>query len=341
MVFIYGFCDGNSRSSVQEYARRFPNRRTPNRQVFTDLFNRLRETGCVRKVVPDGVVQTPVEVENDILHSVQQSPGTSVRKLSRQHLVSISKTWRILHNEGLYPYHLRKVQALHAGDTLRRSQFCRWVAGNRHQIKFILFTDEAQFTRNGINNSKNVHIWAEDNPHATVETNFQQRFSVNVWCGLLNDKLVGPHILDGAQNGVSYLHFLNNTLPELLEDVAIQSMARMFYQHDGAPPHRSRAVVETLRNRFEEKLIAHQGPVNWPPRSPDLTPMDYFLWGYMKTEVYRSKPQTREELVEKIHTVAETIKSNPIMIRAATLSLVKRARLCLSKNGGHFENLIS
>lgn len=174
-----------------------------------------------------------------------------------------------------------------------------------------------------------------------METNFQQRFSVNVWCGLLDNKLVGPYIFDGSQNGVSYQHFLNNTLPELLEDVSIQSLVRMFYQHDGAPPHRSQAVVQTLRNRFKKKLIAHRGPVNWPPRSPDLTPMDYFLWGYIKSEVYKIKPQTREELVQRIRTVAETIKSNSNMIRAATSSLLKRARLCRSENGGHFENLIS
>jgi len=45
----------------------------------------------------------------------------------------------------------------------------------------ILFTDEATFTRNGINNARNSHRWSHENPLGTVETNFQRRFSINVW----------------------------------------------------------------------------------------------------------------------------------------------------------------
>lgn len=340
MHFVYGFCNGSSRAAVIEYGRRFPNRVLPNRQVFTDIHNRLCETGSFAKSTHEGINQTPIQVEENIIHSVQQSPGTSVRRLSRQHLVSSYKTWKILNNEGLYPYHLRKVQALHPGDNIIRSEFCRWVAANRRLVKLILFTDEAQFTRNGINNSKNTHIWAEENPHAIVETKFQRRFSVNVWCGLINDKLVGPYILDGALNGVTYLQFLQDTLPELLEDIPIQTRTTMFYQHDGAPPHRSCDVVRLLRNRYGGKIIAHRGPVHWPPRSPDLTPMDFFLWGHMKAEVYKNKPQTRVELIERILNVTQTIRDNPAMIRAATSSLLKRARLCRDQNGGHFENLL-
>jgi len=62
-------------------------------------------------------------------------------------------------------------------------------------LPYILFTDEATFTRNGINNTRNSHNLAQDNPHATVETNFQTRFSVNVWCGIINDMLIGPVIV--------------------------------------------------------------------------------------------------------------------------------------------------
>ncbi|GFX48299.1 hypothetical protein TNCV_4612991 [Trichonephila clavipes] len=41
-----------------------------------------------------------------------------------------------------------------------------------------------------------------------------------------------------------------------------------------------------------DRLISRFGPVNWPPRSCDLTPLDYFLWGYVKSLVYADKPQT-------------------------------------------------
>lgn len=278
MHFAYGFCDVNSRASVVEYGRRFPNRHVPNRQVFTDLHNHLRGTGTIVKHSTGSFNQTPVQLEENIIYSVHRSPGTSIRRLSNQHITSSSKTWRLFSNEGLYPFHMQKVQALHPGDDVRRSVFCRWVTSHRRLVKLILFTDEAQFTRNGLNNSKNTHIWAEENPNATAVTNYQQRFSVNVWCGLINDKLIGPHILDGVLNGGTYLRLLRDIQLELLEDTPLQNRETMFYQHNGAPPHVSRHVVRFLRNRYGDRVIAHRGPVHWPPRSPNLTPMDFFLW---------------------------------------------------------------
>jgi hypothetical protein len=59
-------------------------------------------------------------------------------------------------------------------------------------LSVILFTDEASFTQDGINNSRNVQTRTHENPRETRVTNFQRRFSVNVWCGVLGEKLIGP-----------------------------------------------------------------------------------------------------------------------------------------------------
>jgi len=67
----------------------------------------------------------------------------------------------------------------------------------------------------------NSHVWADENPHATVESNFQLRFSVNVWCAVLDDQLIGPFILEGHLTEEAYLRFLQEELPQLLEDVSL------------------------------------------------------------------------------------------------------------------------
>jgi len=103
-----------------------------------------------------------------------------------------------------------------------------------------MFTDEAQFNRDGVNNTHSSHMWGDENPHATVESNFQQRFSVNVWCAVLVDQLIGPFILEGRLTGETYLRFLQEELPQLLADVPLDKRSRMYFQHDGAPPHSSR-----------------------------------------------------------------------------------------------------
>ncbi|GFW25618.1 hypothetical protein TNCV_1308791 [Trichonephila clavipes] len=59
---------------------------------------------------------------------------------------------------------------------------------------------------------------------------------------------------------------------------------------------------------FGGRLISHFGPVNWPPRSCDLTPLDYFLWGYVKSLVYADKPQTLDHLEDNIRSVIADIR---------------------------------
>ena len=56
-------------------------------------------------------------------------------------------------------------------------------------------------------------------------------------------------------------------------------------------------------------------PVEWLPRSPDLTLCDYFLWGYLKDKVYRTPPQNIDDLRNKIQQEAEILRGNPVLIR--------------------------
>jgi hypothetical protein len=60
----------------------------------------------------------------------------------------------------------------------------------------------------------------------------------------------------------------------------------MLFQQDGAPPHFHKEVKNILNRKFPEKWIGRGGPITWPPSSPDLIPLDSFLWGYIKDVVY-------------------------------------------------------
>ncbi|GFT87035.1 transposase [Trichonephila clavipes] len=66
---------------------------------------------------------------------------------------------------------------------------------------------------------------------------------------------------------------------------------------------------------FGDRLISRFGPVNCPPRSCDLTPLDYFLWGYVKSLVYADKPQTLDHLGDNIRRVIADIR--PQMLEKA------------------------
>ena len=70
-------------------------------------------------------------------------------------------------------------------DPAQHMDLCQWITAHPQLLSVILFTDEASFTRDGTNNSRNLHTCSHDNPHETSVTKFQRRFSVNVWRGLL------------------------------------------------------------------------------------------------------------------------------------------------------------
>ncbi|KAL1488367.1 hypothetical protein ABEB36_014844 [Hypothenemus hampei] len=156
----------------------------------------------------------------------------------------------------------------------------------------------------------NTHIWADENLHGVRPHNFQERFSINVWAGIVNGLLIGPYIMPDRLDGRTYLQFLNNELYDLLEDVPLEIRRNMWYLHDGAPCHYARIVREWLNEHFPRQWIGRNGPVAWPPRSPDLNPCDFYLWGHMKQIVYSTPINTVEELRGRVENAARIIRND-------------------------------
>ncbi|GFX29870.1 transposable element Tc3 transposase [Trichonephila clavipes] len=91
-------------------------------------------------------------------------------------------------------------------------------------------------------------------------------------------------------------------------DIPENENTESLFQQDGATCHTARATIDLLKDTFDDHLISRFGPVNWPPRSCDLTPLDYFLWGYVKSLVYAYKPQTLDHLEDNIRRVIADIR---------------------------------
>ncbi|GFU65630.1 putative DD41D transposase [Trichonephila clavipes] len=106
-------------------------------------------------------------------------------------------------------------------------------------------------------------------------------------------------------NGDRYRAMITNFfIPELNN----HDVQELWFQQDGATCHTARATIDLLKDAFGDRLISRFGPVNWPPRSCDLTPLDYFLWGYVKSLVYADKPQMLDHLEDNIRRVIADIR---------------------------------
>ena len=72
------------------------------------------------------------------------------------------------------------------------------------------------------------------------------------------------------------------------------------FQQDSAPAHTSDTVREYLSRKLGNNWISRRGPIDWPARSPDLTPLDFFLWGYVKDKVYSERIESLDHLKIRI-----------------------------------------
>jgi len=99
-------------------------------------------------------------------------------------------------------------------------------------------------------------------------------------------------------------------------------------------PLRVKWVLSVIK--FPNRWIVCGGAQKRPPRSPDLNPLDYQVWGYMKAMVYAHKVNTREELLQRILSAARRI-NNAAVLHKVISSLATRVRKCIQADGGHFK----
>ncbi|KZC15158.1 hypothetical protein WN55_07986 [Dufourea novaeangliae] len=107
---------------------------------------------------------------------------------------------------------------------------------------------------------------------------------------------------------------------------------------DGCLAHYARRVRVALNELYPNKWIGRGGLVSWLPRSPDLTPLDFFLWGALKNAVYHEVPTTPENMKQRIIAACARISSETI--RHAHDAAIRRLQLCIDANGHHFEHLL-
>ena len=112
----------------------------------------------------------------------------------------------------------------------------------------------------------------------------------------------------------------------------------MWFQQDGAPPHTAKKTLKWIQDHFGDRLIARGAKHSWPACSPDLTPMDFFLWGHLKGQVYKEDPGSLCELKKAIAKAVRAVPTD--MCRRAIESAERRAALCLARDGGHIEHVL-
>lgn len=337
--------------SVQETYRKirdfFGAYKRPSLQAIHDLIKKFEETGSVHDKPHPGRPKAENFAENIavINESVETDRATSVRRRSQLLCISPTSLWRILHkNLHLHAYKIQLTQELKETDHGQRREFVAWMLKQRTInpgfVGKIIFSDEAHFTLNGTVNKQNSRVWGEENPRIIL-THALHAQKCTVWCALWSGGIVGPFFFEDhcgkpvTVNSMRYNAMLKDFLWPQLDGI---DHSDVYFQQDGATSHTTRENISLLRTKFPGRVISRNGDINWPPRSCDLTPLDFFLWGYLKGRVFINKPATIADLKENIRAAVREIDIK--VIEKVLRNFDNRIDVCHHSCGGHLNDII-
>ena len=299
----------------RQFRREFPGRKIPHRNTIKNLVEKFRDSGSVTNnnkghSGPPSTATTPAHVQ-DVRAHLEQSPRKSTRRLSQEVGISRTSVRRIIHRDlKLFPYKVQVLQAQTQANKDQRYEFGQEISerieNNPELLDVLLFSDEAHFHLSGHVNKQNMRFWAAAQPNEHVQAPLSVE-KTTVWCAIGKNGIFGPYFFedgDGRRvtaNSERYIGMLRRRFIPAIRRKRAVDMNTVVFQQDGAPPHCSNRTLEYLRQYFPgDRLISRRTDNPWPLYSPDLTPPDYFLWGYLKARVYQDNPPTIERLKENI-----------------------------------------
>ena len=122
---------------------------------------------------------------------------------------------------------------------------------------------------------------------------------------------------------------------EFVDQLDDDELRNGYFQQDGATCHTSNDSMTEIESFFDDRIISKS---LWPPRSPELSPPDFFLLGVLKGKAYANKPRTIQELENNIRREIAAVSED--VLQATFAKMKSRFLLCLDSSGEHFQHLL-
>ncbi len=334
------------RKIAERFHQRFPHRPKPSHRGIGKMYQKLRLTGSVFNRPKSGRPRSATNERNEVMviATVFEKRQQSLKEVAIETGNSITSVWRILRRHKFHPYGVKLTQELSQADFGKRLDFCEFMDEKIRDpdfLKKICFSDESTFHLTGYVNRHNCRYWCEENPNEHRVAHTQRPLKRNVWAGILGNGIIGPFFIDGNLDGPKYVLLLHHHIVPAMQASAIRQNIpwnEVIFQQDGAPAHFARIVRDYLDIVFPNRWIGRQGTVEWPPRSPDLTPLDYYLWGFLKDKVFRTTCENIQEMENRI--LNNCLIPDEEVFGRVRESFGKRILFCMHEEGKQFEYLL-
>jgi hypothetical protein len=336
--------------NARRLLKEFPHKHWCRRSLF-ELIAKIDATGSAdrTKNPGSGRPRTARTVDNvntveELVLSQEDAPGThrTQRQIAREIGVSQRSVARVIHTDlNLKCFKKRRAQELTEANKLTRFTRAQQLLNKYPSslVSFIWFTDEKLFTVAPPVNLQNDRLYATQGTRKKqlpadrlLKTRSHFSKSVMVSVGV---SAIGCTELIFIEPGVKINGaFCRDVLltQHLLPAIREVSGEFFIFQQDSAPSHRARETVELLQRSTPDFIT----PLQWPPNSPDLNPVDYKIWSVLQERVYRNRIRDVNHLKERL--VEEWSLFDQSIVDLAVKEWRDRLRACIQAEGGHFEH---
>lgn len=232
MIFVYDESGQCMRQTVRIYEDRFPDHICSSRSAYSEVVKVFKETGSVDKKREWLRTKRATNKRNEIniLAAVALNPHASTKQLECESSISQSNIVRILNCNKFYPPYVSLHQELYRTDFESLCiQFVNRDCGNFRMMthfskKFFSLTKHLLLTT--IKSINGIYYWSIKNPRWLKEI-AKQKWSINVWCGIVDNRVIGPYIIDGTLNSETWKIF-NGNITHLIRRYPIISFGRSY-----------------------------------------------------------------------------------------------------------------
>ncbi|CAI9724990.1 transposable element Tc3 transposase [Octopus vulgaris] len=308
--------------------------------TVTKLVKRFEETYTLMDKPKSGRKSLADERRSLIDDAKTYLQTTSIRAIAAATGIPKSSVYRLLRNDPeLYPYKMSLVEELNEWDKPKRLTFANWLQENLHLISRILWSDEAHFYLDGRIIRHNCRIWSRHKTENDLELSLNGP-RLTLWMGFTSEFALEPFIFDENEhiNADNYLAMLQQHVrPQLVRK---GKLSQTIFMQDDAPAHFAPAIKDFLVNTFTGERVISPGCSNeWPPRSPDIIPVDYWFWGCLKSKIFHNNcPTTLFEMKCKIIEACNNFTIEDFS--AAVANLPKRVEHLIQAAGGNIDHIV-
>ncbi len=214
-----------------------------------------------------------------------------------------------------------------------QKKFANWVRTNfrKEETMKILFSDEKFFDIDGVYNSQNDRVWAVDRADADKKGGIKQRQKfpqkVMVWLSACSKGVTLLVILD--ERTVDHTVYIEKVRPVALKYGNQVSGTGWVFQQDGAKPHSHQLTQQWCQDNFPSFIDKD----HWPPKGPDLNPLDYSIWDELVNTINWDKVKSKTTLIQQLKSSVKNIRESVVFESCASWT---NRFYCISQNGGNY-----